>query len=81
MFDETVKDCLQSTQVVLNQDQFNACNSVPHVISWYEGVSDLCNDPNFVAEIPVLILLHTNYITAWTIKLNDYWFTPTIVKW
>ena len=81
MVDETVKNCLQSTQEVLNQDQLDAQNLLLHVISWYEGVSDLYNDPDFVAEIPVLPLLHTSYATARSIKLDDYRLTPTKVKW
>ena len=81
MFDETVKDRLRSTQEVLNRDQLDARNSLLHVLSWYEGVTDLYNDPDFVAEIPAIPLLHTNYDTARSIHLNDYRFTPSKVKW
>ena len=81
MFDETVKDRLCSTQEVLNRDQLDARKSLLHVLSWYEGVSDLYNDPDFVAEIPAIPLLHTNYGTARSIKLDDYRFTPSKVKW
>ena len=81
MFDETVKDCLRSTQDVLNRDQLDAQNSVLHVTSWYEGVTDLYNGPNYLAEISALPLLHTNYTAARSIKLNDYRFTATKVKW
>ena len=72
MFDETVKDRLRSTQEVLNQEQLDARKSLLHVLSWYKGVTDLYNDPDFVAEIPAIPLLHTNYGTARSIKLDDY---------
>ena len=81
MFDESVKDNLRSTQDVLNRDQLDARNSVLHVTSWYEGVTDLYNDPDYLAEIPALPLLHENYTTARSIKLDEYKFTVTKVKW
>lgn len=50
VFDEPVNDCFQTTQDVLKQDQLDTWNLILYVTSWYEGLANLYNDPDFVAE-------------------------------